>query len=41
MWVSGSFFQVLQLQPILGGLIAESDDYRGCGVRGAVISNAF
>ena len=41
MWVSGSFFQVLQVQPMLGRLIVESDDYRGCGVRGAVISNAF
>ena len=41
MWVSGSFFQVLQVQPMLGRLIAPSDDYRGCGVRGAVISNAF
>jgi putative ABC transport system permease protein len=41
MWVSGSFFQVLQVQPMLGRLIAESDDYRECGVRGAVISNAF
>jgi putative ABC transport system permease protein len=41
MWVSGSFFQVLQVQPVLGRLIAPSDDYRGCGVRGAVISNAF
>ena len=41
MWVSGSFFQVLQVQPMLGRLIAESDDYSGCGVRGAVISNAF
>jgi predicted permease len=41
MWVSGSFFQVLQVQPMLGRLIADSDDYRGCGVRGAVISNAF
>jgi predicted permease len=41
MWVSGSFFQVLQVQPMLGRLTAESDDYRGCGVRGAVISNAF
>ena len=28
MWVSGSFFQVLQVQPMLGRLIAESDDYR-------------
>jgi putative ABC transport system permease protein len=41
MWVSGSFFQVLQVQPMLGRLIAQSDDYRGCGIRGAVISNAF
>jgi putative ABC transport system permease protein len=41
MWVSGGFFQVLQIQPTLGRLLAESDDYRGCGVRGAVISNAF
>ncbi len=41
MWVSGSFFPVLQVQPVLGRLIAESDDFRGCGVRGAVISNAF
>ena len=41
MWVSGSFFHVLQVQPMLGRLIAERDDFRGCGVRGAVISNAF
>ena len=41
MWVSGAFFQVLQVQPILGRLLGESDDYRGCGVRGTVISNAF
>ena len=33
MWVSGSFFEVLQVQPMLGRLIAESDDYRGCGAR--------
>jgi predicted permease len=41
MWVSGSFFQTLQVQPMLGRLLAPSDDYRGCGIRGAVISNAF
>jgi hypothetical protein len=41
MWVSGDFFQVLEVQPMLGRLIVASDDYRGCGVRGAVISNAF
>src|ERR1700734_3395611 len=41
MWVSGSFFHVLQVQPVLGRLIAESDDAPGCGLRGVVISNAF
>ena len=41
LWVSGSFFQVLQVQPILGQLISESDDFRGCGIRGVVISDAF
>lgn len=30
MWVSGSFSQTLQVQPMLGRLIAQSDDYRGC-----------
>jgi len=41
MWVSGSFFQVLQVQPILGRLLSQDDDYRGCGIRSVVISNAF
>lgn len=41
MWVSGSFFQTLGIQPVLGRLLAESDDYRGCGIRGAVISYPF
>ncbi len=41
MWVSGSFFQALQVQPAAGRLIAPSDDYKGCGIRGAVISNGF
>ena len=41
MWVSGSFFDVLQVRPMLGRLIAPSDDVTGCGVRGVVISNAF
>jgi predicted permease len=41
MWVSGSFFEVLQVEPMLGRLIAPSDDVLGCGVRGVVISNAF
>lgn len=41
MRMSGSLIQVLQVKPMLGRLIAESDDYRGCGDRGAVIRNAF
>jgi len=41
MWVSGSLFQVLQVRAVLGRLVTPSDDYRGCGVRGAVISAAF
>ncbi len=41
LWVSGSFFHVLQVQPILGRLISQSDDFRGCGLRGVVISDAF
>ena len=41
MWVSGGFFQVLQVQPILGRLLSPNDDYRGCGIRGVVISSAF
>ena len=41
MWVSGSFFEVLQVRPVVGRLIAPSDDVAGCGVRGVVISNAF
>ena len=41
LWVSGDFFQVLQLQPELGRLLTKSDDYKGCGVEGAVISDGF
>jgi len=41
LWVSGSFFGVLQVHPILGRLIAPSDDHAGCGVQGAVISYGF
>ncbi|MGB6690653.1 MAG: ABC transporter permease [Terracidiphilus sp.] len=41
MWVSGSFFHVLEVQPTLGRLIAPSDDVKGCGVQAAVISYAF
>jgi putative ABC transport system permease protein len=41
MWVSGGFFRTLGIQPVAGRMLAESDDYRGCGIRGVVISYAF
>ena len=39
--VSGQFFNVLGVQPLLGRLISPADDYHGCGAQGAVISYAF
>jgi predicted permease len=39
--VSGNFFSVLGVQPILGRLISPSDDYDGCGAQGAVLSDSF
>ena len=39
--VSGEFFDVLGVQPLLGRLISPADDYRGCGAQGAVLSYAF
>jgi putative ABC transport system permease protein len=41
MWVSGGFFRTLGIQPLLGRLLAENDDYRGCGIRGVVVSYPF
>jgi putative ABC transport system permease protein len=41
LWVSGEFFSLLGVQPTLGRLFAPSDDYRGCGAPGAVISYNF
>jgi putative ABC transport system permease protein len=41
LWVSGNFFHVLGVQPILGRVLSMSDDHRGCGAPGAVISYAF
>jgi putative ABC transport system permease protein len=40
-WVSGSFFHVVQVNPVLGRLFSQADDYRGCGIQGVVISNRF
>lgn len=41
LWVSGDFFHVLQVNPKLGRLFAKSDDYKGCGVQGVVLSDGF
>ncbi len=39
--VSGDFFHVLGVQPILGRLLGPEDDQPGCGISGANISYAF
>ena len=39
--VSGNFFSTLGIQPVLGRLLSPSDDQRGCGAQGAVISDSF
>ena len=39
--VSGDFFHVLGIQASVGRLISPADDYRGCGVQGAVLSYPF
>jgi putative ABC transport system permease protein len=41
MFVSGDFFRVLEVQPLLGRVFTANDDTRGCGSQGAVISYAF
>ncbi|HEY6250895.1 MAG TPA: ABC transporter permease [Candidatus Angelobacter sp.] len=41
LWVSGSFFQTLGLRPAQGRLITPTDDQRGCGSPGMVISDSF
>jgi putative ABC transport system permease protein len=40
-WVSGDFFNTLGVQPILGRGFTKSDDERGCGSSGTVISYSF
>jgi putative ABC transport system permease protein len=41
LYVSGDFFRVLGVQPVLGRLFTTEDDQRGCGSPGVVISDAF
>ncbi|HYK36452.1 ABC transporter permease [Alloacidobacterium sp.] len=39
--VSGNFFPMLGVQPVIGRLLSPADDYRGCGTQGAVLSYSF
>jgi len=41
MWVSGGFFNVLGVPPLLGRVFTQADDQRGCSTAGAVISYSF
>jgi predicted permease len=41
LWVSGEFFDVLGIQPILGQVFHRPDDRAGCGTPGTVISYEF
>ena len=42
LWVSGDFFRVLGVEPVLGRLFTATDDRRGCGLTpGAVVSYGF
>ncbi len=40
-WVSGNFFSVLGVRPVLGRVFTTADDVRGCSDSGAVVSYAF
>ncbi len=41
LFVSGDYFRILGVQPLLGRVFQPADDRRGCGVPGVVISYAF
>jgi len=41
LFVSGDFFSVLGVQPLMGRVFSADDDRRGCGLPGAVVSYAF
>ncbi len=41
LWVSGEFFDMLGVQPVIGRVFHANDDHAGCGTPGAVISYRF
>lgn len=41
LFVSGAYFEQLGVRPLLGRVLTPADDYRGCGISGAVISYAY
>ena len=41
LWVSGGFFDLLRVRPLVGRLLSPSDDRPGCASPGAVVSEAF
>jgi putative ABC transport system permease protein len=41
LWVSGDFFRVLGVSPVLGRVFTAADDQRGCGSPGVVLSYRF
>ena len=41
LWVSGEFFNVLGVRPLIGRVLNSSDDVRGCSAPGIVISHGF
>ncbi len=41
LFVSGDFFQVLAVPPVIGRVFTDRDDERGCGSPGAVLSYSF
>jgi putative ABC transport system permease protein len=41
LYVSGDFFNTLGVQPVLGRVFTTTDDLRGCGAPGLVISHSF
>ncbi|MGH9522101.1 MAG: ABC transporter permease, partial [Terriglobales bacterium] len=41
LWVSGEFFDVLGVSPLLGRVFHANDDHTGCGTPGAVVSYRF